>query len=778
MSTGAQLPPSEKGGDGDKPVVSTSRPPVSTNTNNKARSSESGDKKDSGPPLWVIAVVSFIKLVTFLYEMVSWPIYSLFSSGEPSVDDQGPTLACPTKDGDPSSPWRAVEALNDQRLSQTMFPGCSTLDDLWDRGLRLWPQAKVIGARPLIKVEMEPQPNGRKFKKLTQGPYHFYSFTKLTERITGIASGFLNYLKLRPRDDRVLIFAETRMEWMLTAQACFRTSIPLVTLYATLGDDALVHGVDESEVHVIMTSDELLSKVVNLLPRMPRIRHVIYMRDPTRISEPAEGDDFAVPKSIPQGVEVISLNELEARGLEYEDREETVKKAKPVRDDLAVIMYTSGSTGAPKGVEITHANIMCSLSGQAHRLPVISNKDRYIAYLPLAHVLELCCEIVLISHCVPVGYGAPLTLLDNSSKVKRGTKGDVAALRPTLMACVPTIIDRLHKTVWETVNDAGPLVREFFKWALQFKTRRLTYGFHSVLMDRIIFRRLRKILGGKVHFMLSGGAPLSAESQEFINACFCRLVQGYGLTETCGAGTLVAHNNLRGGHVGAPLRCLQIKLRAWEEGKYFPEDKPYPRGEVLIGGECVVRGYFKQEQKTKEDIKEDADGIRWFYTGDIGQFFADGTLAIIDRKKDLVKLQSGEYISLGKVELALANCPVVETICVYGESSKDTVVAIVVPKKKQILHIAASIGDGAETLSYEALCRDKRIRQAVLKQLQDMGREKRLERVEIPSAVTLDHNSWTPDCGLVTDALKLKRRAIEEQFKDDIAEMYGKKKSV
>jgi long-chain acyl-CoA synthetase len=478
----------------------------------KQKSDESAlsERREPGAPLWVVGTVGLIKLVTFLYELVSWPIYSLFSSGEPTMDDQGPMLACPTKDDDPSSPWRCLESLNDQRLAHTMFPGCSTLDDLWDRAVRLWPQAKIIGTRPLLKVELEAQANGRKFKKLSQGPYHFHTFTELTERINGIAYGFLRHLNLRPREDRVIIFAETRMEWMLTAQACFRSGIPLVTLYSTLGDDALVHGVDESEVRVILTSDELLDKVIKLLPRMPNIRHVIYMRDPALISNPVEGDEFKLPNAnkLPSGVELISMSELETQGLKYSDDEEAIKKAKPAREDLAVIMYTSGSTGAPKGVEITHANLMCSLAGQAHRLPVISNKDRYIAYLPLAHVLELCAELVLICNCVPVGYGAPLTLLDNSNKVKRGTKGDVSALRPTLMACVPTIIDRLHKTVSEIVTDAGPLVREFFKWALQFKTRRLTYGFHSVLMDRIIFRRIRKILGGKVRFMLSGGAPL------------------------------------------------------------------------------------------------------------------------------------------------------------------------------------------------------------------------------------------------------------------------------
>jgi long-chain acyl-CoA synthetase len=194
-------------------------------------------------PLYVSVVMGFIKTVTFLYEMISWPVYSLLSTDEPVVDDQGPTLAYPVIKNKFDGSWRCVEALYDERLSQSMFPSCTTLDDLWTRSVRLWPEEKIFGSRELLSMSYDVQSNGRKFKKLTQGGYRWFTFRQLEGRIENITHGLLNYLHLRPQKDRVLIFAETRPEWMLIAQSCFRAGIPLVTLYATLGDDSIVHGV-------------------------------------------------------------------------------------------------------------------------------------------------------------------------------------------------------------------------------------------------------------------------------------------------------------------------------------------------------------------------------------------------------------------------------------------------------------------------------------------------------------------------------------------------------
>ena len=223
------------------------------------------------------------------------------------------------------------------------------------------------------------------------------------------------------------------------------------------------------------------------------------------------------------------------------------------------------------------------------------------------------------------------------------------------------------------------------------------------------------------------------------------------------------------GRVGAPFSMNDIKLINWDEGNYRVTNKPYPQGEIVIGGENVSQGYYKLPGKTAEDFFEE-DGKRWFRTGDIGEFWPDGVIKIIDRKKDLVKLQAGEYVSLGKVEAEMKTCPVVENICVYGDPSKNYCVALVVANEKVLGEIAASLGITGE---FEELCSNKIIEKAVLKELVEHSKKSRLEKFEIPAAITLCKDVWSPDMGLVTAAFKIKRKDIQERYKADINRMYA-----
>ena len=224
------------------------------------------------------------------------------------------------------------------------------------------------------------------------------------------------------------------------------------------------------------------------------------------------------------------------------------------------------------------------------------------------------------------------------------------------------------------------------------------------------------------------------------------------------------------GRVGVPFGCCDIRLVDWSEGKYFATDKPYPRGEIVIGGTNVAQGYYKLPHQTAEDFFEE-EGRRWFRSGDIGEIQHDGVLRIIDRKKDLVKLQAGEYVSLGKIESELKTCPVVDNICVYVDSSKHFCVALVVPAQKQLTAIASSLGKG-DNLSMQQMCEDNDIEQAVLNEIQTHGASCKLAKFEIPGAVKLCSEIWTPDMGLVTAAFKLKRKNIQEYYQTDINRMY------
>jgi len=214
-----------------------------------------------------------------------------------------------------------------------------------------------------------------------------------------------------------------------------------------------------------------------------------------------------------------------------------------------------------------------------------------------------------------------------------------------------------------------------------------------------------------------------------------------------------------------------MKLVNWEEGNYRVTDKPHPRGEVYIGGGNIAAGYYKQPEKTAEEFFTDRSGRRWFKTGDIGEIDRFGVVKIVDRKKDLVKLQFGEYVSLGKVESVLKGCPVVANVCVYGDSTKSYVVAIICPVRETLEAISARIGK--PDLTFEQACQDRDVTGAVLREISSHGKQMRLEKFEVPGAVCLTSEEWGPESGLVTAAMKLKRRPLQERYQEDINRMYG-----
>ncbi|XP_054598926.2 long-chain-fatty-acid--CoA ligase 3a [Nothobranchius furzeri] len=659
--------------------------------------------------------------------------------------------------GCPEGPYRATSTT--KRLITSLHPGVDTLDKMLEHATLRFPHRDCLGTREVISEEDERQSNGKVFRKVILGKYRWLSYKETITAATKLGCG-LTSLGQRPKTN-IAIFCETRAEWLIAAQACFMFNFPLVTFYSTLGGPAIAHGLKEAQVTHIITSRELLeTRLKAILPEVPRLQQIIIV-DNTPITWP----------DCPRGVSILNMEAVQKLGSRPENA--TRKRNHPLPSDIAVIMYTSGSTGIPKGVMISHSNILASITGIAQRIPNLSEEDTYIGYLPLAHVLELCAELICISHGCRIGYSSPQTLADQSTKIKKGSRGDASVLQPTLMAAVPEIMDRIYKNVMIKVEEMNSLQRTLFILAYNYKLDQLSRGNSTPLCDRLVFKKVRSLLGGQTRVLLSGGAPLSAATQRFMNVCLCCPVgQGYGLTETCGAGTISEHWDYSTGRVGGPLVCCEIKLKDWVEGGYRSTDKPHPRGEILIGGPNVTMGYYNSEAKSQEDFSVDENGQRWFYTGDIGEFHEDGCLKIIDRKKDLVKLQAGEYVSLGKVEAALKNCPLVDNICVYANSDEAYVIGFLVPNQKQLLALAGQYGVRG---SWDELCNSKVMEELVLKVITEAALTVQLERFEIPCKICLCPEPWTPETGLVTDAFKLKRKELRTHYKEDIERMYGGK---
>nr|KJB64463.1 hypothetical protein B456_010G050200 [Gossypium raimondii] len=518
---------------------------------------------------------------------------------------------------------------------ETSWEGISTLAELFEQACKQHADKPLLGTRKMILREVEVTEDGRSFEKVHLGDYEWLTYGKTFETVCDFASGLVQLG--HKREERVAIFADTREEWFIALQSCFRLNVTVVTIYASLGEEALCHSLNETEVTTVICGNKELKKLVNISGQLDTVTRVICM-----------DDEFA--SSATSRWTISSFADVKSVG-----RASPLDADLPLSADVAVIMYTSGSTGLPKGVMMTHGNVLATVSAVMTIVPGLGSKDVYLAYLPLAHILELAAENLIPAVGGIIGYGTPLTLTDTSNKIKRGTKGDATVLSPTVMAAVPAILDRVRDGVRKKVDAKGGLAKKLFDLAY---SRRLSaingswfgaWGLEKFLWDFLVFKKVRAVLGGRIRFLLSGGAPLSADTQRFINICLgAPIGQGYGLTETCAGATFSEVDDTSIGRVGSPLPCSFVKLVDWPEGGYLISDSPMPRGEIVVGGPSVTLGYFKNEEKTKEVYKVDERGMRWFYTGDVGQFHADGCLEIIDRKKDIVKLQHGEYVSLGK----------------------------------------------------------------------------------------------------------------------------------
>jgi long-chain acyl-CoA synthetase len=635
----------------------------------------------------------------------------------------------------------------------------------------------------------------RETEKWVMAPeYSWKSYSEVAAAVTAVGAGLYNKLEELAAaateeepmpHKRIGIFAETKAEWAQTAFGAFRHGIPITTVYATLGPDAVAYAMTQTGVSVMVADSNLLHVIASCKAgrsvhtgtgdetfdaHCSSLKTVVYIGA-------AEEMDAASAESLQAaGVEVIAFEALLQAGKAspVADSDET----KPTPDSIANIQYTSGSTGLPKGVVIRHKHLVAGVAGVGASLPELSSTDRYIAYLPLAHILELLAELTLYSRGASVGYATKDTLVASSQRIPIAdeeagipvVKGDGAVLCPTVMAAVPAIMEKIRRGITAKVQAKGALVSWMFKTGFERKSQALAAGNKSPFWDRLLFDKIRtEALGGRVRMMISGGGPLNKETQQFMNVVFnCPVGQGYGLTESMGAGTVVWPQDREFGLVGPPVQSVDIKLRDWPEGGYFTKQDP-PRGEVMLCGGVVADGYYELPEKTASDfIADPVDGRVWFCTGDIGEFNDQGVLRIIDRKKDLVKLSSGEYISLGKIESTMLLCPYITALMAYGDGDATAAVVIATPD------VAAVRAKFPELSSVEEMAASPEVIALILGDLKRIAKAKNFPRIETPSKLCLATEEWTPESGLVTASLKLKRKALMDKYRDDLVALYGR----
>eukprot|EP00258_Populus_trichocarpa_P010881 XP_002319009.1 long chain acyl-CoA synthetase 7, peroxisomal [Populus trichocarpa] len=536
-----------------------------------------------------------------------------------------------------------------------------------------------------------------------------------------------------------------RPEWLIVDHACTAYSYISVPLYDTLGPDAVKYVVNHADVQAIFCVPETLNTLLSFISEIPSVRLIVVVG----------GVDEHLP-SLPlaSGVKLRSYTKLFSEG-----RSSLQPFIPPKPEDVATICYTSGTTGTPKGVVLTHNNLISSVAGFCMAIK-FNPADIYISYLPLAHIYERSNQIVSVYYGVAVGFyqGDNLKLLD-----------DLSALRPTILCSVPRLYNRIYDGIINAVKSSGVLKERLFRAAYNSKKQALMSGRNpSPMWDRLVFNKIKEKLGGRVRFMGSGASPLSPDVMDFLRVCFgCQVLEGYGMTETSCVISSVDQGDNLSGHVGSPNPACEIKLVDVPEMNYTSEDQPHPRGEICVRGPTIFQGYYKAEVQMREVIDDDG----WLHTGDIGLWLPGGRLKIIDRKKNIFKLAQGEYIAPEKVENVYTKCRFVSQCFIYGDSFNSSLVAVVAVEPDVLRDWAVSEGIKHDDLGQ--LCNDPRARAAVLADMDLVGKEAQLRGFEFAKAVTLVPEPFTMENGLLTPTFKVKRPQAKEYFAKAISNMYA-----
>lgn len=434
------------------------------------------------------------------------------------------------------------------------------------------------------------------------------------------------------------IQAKNRREWVLTHLADIHQSITTVALYDTLGQDAIRFVVAQTELSTIAVSIEYVKKLAQLKiddmkmdeQKMTTLKNLIVFENALT------PEDKEIAEQA--GISLYTIDELIQIGKDAKPEFKVFNE--PKTDDCFAFSYTSGTTGDPKGVKLTHKMIIGAAFAVNQRVgdtPVTEN-DCYISYLPAAHSFE---QAVFGMSCISgmkAGFFA--------GNVLKLTE-DIGVLKPTLFPSVPRLYNRIYGKIMDGIKAATGVKGWLVNKAV---TSKLAYlkagqGFEHKFYDKVVFKKMKTLLGGRVRIMITGSAPISAEVLDFLKICFSApLCEGYGMTETCAGSCITFLNDPETGIVGGPLQNVKIRLRDLPEMGYMSTDDP-PRGEICFWGPSIMKGYYKNPEKTAEAFHND-----WLLSGDVGLIKPNGAIKVIDRAKNIFKLSQGEYIAPEKLE--------------------------------------------------------------------------------------------------------------------------------
>lgn len=545
------------------------------------------------------------------------------------------------------------------------------------------------------------------------GKYVWISYTEFHDQVNDFARG-LHKLGLR-KGDRVGIYSVNQPGWQIASFACHVSTLIPVPIYDSLGHNAAQYIISHSECSVVVVQIEKLSMLKTVLPDTPSVKHVIVINEFEQ--EPIDG------------VNVYNFNQVFEMGKQNAD----AVLDEPEPEDVAVLMYTSGSTGKPKGCMLTHKNVIAGGTGLANVNCSITTSDTFFSLLPLAHIYEFASEITMVAQGTAIGF---------SSGSVRNLMDDLAALKPTIVCGVPRIWNRVADTMRAKIAELPTPVRILVNYALKSKQAAMKENKPCSLLLDILLAKFKAAFGGKVRLIVSGGAPILPDVYEFIcSAITPNIVQGYGLTEVSATVSVSMIPDLDPMSNGPFTQAGEVKLRKVDGFNYDPFGEN-PTGEILVRGPNVFKGYYKDDELTKEAVDENG----WFITGDIGLLTPSGTLHIIDRIKQLVKLSQGEYISITQLTDIYGLAKGVNNIYLYADSYHDLPFAVVVPtpeyrKKWEDAGIKDPVSSQA-------------VKDELMNNLDEVYKAQSLRGFEKIKDIIIDLEEFTIENGLLTPSLK------------------------
>lgn len=546
---------------------------------------------------------------------------------------------------------------------------------------------------------------------------------------------------------RSLVSSMGNIEGLSTNRAdlgCLSQSLYTVSIYDTLGPDATEYIINHAKLVCVATSLPHVPTLLKLAPRIPTLKMIICL-DPLDNGDKPGHSKLAILNAIASeaGITIHAMADVEKLG---EDSKRPMKP--PAPDDIVTINYTSGTTGNPKGVVLTHTNAIAAAS-TSRVVGNATSSDVIISYLPLAHIYERVSEHGAFFTGVAIGYfrGDILGLVD-----------DMKVLRPTGFISVPRLYNRFGAAIKAAAVDAPGFKGSLGRHVINTKMANMrlgpgkAYNTHA-LYDRFWTPKVRSAFGlERCRRMVSGSAPLDPTLHEFLRAGFGNeIVQGYGLTETYAVGTCQLPDDFSTGNCGGMGPCSEAILESVPDMDYLVTDGPNPRGELLLRGPTVFREYYKSPEETAKAKTEDG----WFRTGDIAEIDALGRVRIIDRRKNVLKLAQGEYISPERIEnVYLANSNLFTQCYVHGDSTQAFLVGVFGIDPVTFAPFASGIVkkeiSAADVASLQAAMRDAKVLKAVVAQLDKIGKKSKFNNYERVRAVHLEIDPFTIDNELLT----------------------------